>query len=117
MIQSACAMTAWWYSMPVTDLPESTSRSSRPSNCSDRALVDRHHTRVGGNRPVREPALAGAGDSGDDHKYPERDVDIDAAQVVRRRAADLHRLLVFAEDRLLDPRDQPFIGHVDARDL
>src|SRR5262245_7489179 len=31
MIQSACAMTAWWCSMTMTDLPESTSRSSRPS--------------------------------------------------------------------------------------
>jgi uncharacterized membrane protein len=28
MIQSACAMTAWWCSMTMTDLPESTSRSS-----------------------------------------------------------------------------------------
>src|SRR4051812_35380715 len=34
MIQSACAMTAWWCSMTMTDLPESTSRSSRPSSCS-----------------------------------------------------------------------------------
>src|SRR5207244_5183961 len=51
-------------------------------------------------RPVHERALAGAGDVGDDDKHPERDVDVDVAQVVRRRAADLqpaggrpHRLL------------------------
>ena len=37
MIQSACAMTAWWCSMTITDLPESTSRSSRPSSCSTSA--------------------------------------------------------------------------------
>ena len=36
-IQSACAMTAWWCSMTITDLPESTSRSSRPSSCSTSA--------------------------------------------------------------------------------
>src|SRR5690606_37096133 len=27
MIQSACTMTAWWCSITMTDLPESTSRS------------------------------------------------------------------------------------------
>src|SRR5215472_12422278 len=37
MIQSACAMTAWWCSMTMTDLPDSTSRSSRPSSCSTSA--------------------------------------------------------------------------------
>ena len=37
MIQSACAITAWWCSMTMTDLPESTSRSSRPSSCSTSA--------------------------------------------------------------------------------
>src|SRR5262245_51616044 len=37
MIQSAWAMTAWWCSMTITDLPDSTSRSSRPSNCSTSA--------------------------------------------------------------------------------
>jgi hypothetical protein len=37
MIQSACAMTAWWCSMTMTDLPASTSRSSRPSSCSTSA--------------------------------------------------------------------------------
>ena len=35
MIQSACAITAWWCSMTITDLPESTSRSSRPSSLLD----------------------------------------------------------------------------------
>src|SRR3954471_5676771 len=34
MIQSACAMTAWWCSMTITDRPASTRPSSRPSNCS-----------------------------------------------------------------------------------
>ena len=38
---------------------------------------------------MNERALARAGDAGDDDKYPERDVDVDVAQVVRRRAADL----------------------------
>src|SRR6266849_10523177 len=32
----------------------------------NRALVDRDHARIGGNRPVDERALAGAGDAGDD---------------------------------------------------
>ena len=47
-----------------------------------------------------ERALAGAGDAGDDDKHPKRDVDVDVAQVVRRRPADRkpaggrpHRLL------------------------
>jgi hypothetical protein len=31
MIQSARAITAWWCAMTMTDLPESTSRSSRAS--------------------------------------------------------------------------------------
>src|SRR5688500_14974084 len=35
MIQSACAMTAWWCSMTMTDLPESTSRSSRHEHLLD----------------------------------------------------------------------------------
>ena len=35
MIQSACAITAWWCSMTMTDLPESTSRSSRPEQVLD----------------------------------------------------------------------------------
>src|SRR2546427_2288690 len=78
----------------------SVRRRVAPSRAADRALVDRHHTRAGGDRPVHERALAGAGDAGDDDKHPERDVDVDVAQVVRRRAADLqpaagrpHRLL------------------------
>lgn len=59
----------------------------------DRGLVDRDHTRVGEarllrQRPVHERALAGAGDAGDDDKHPEREVDVDLPQVVRRRAAD-----------------------------
>ena len=37
MIQSACAITAWWCSMTMTDFPESTSRSSRPSRFSTSA--------------------------------------------------------------------------------
>ena len=41
--------------------------------------------------PWIERALARARDAGDDAEHPERDVDVDVAQVVRRRAADLHR--------------------------
>ncbi|GAA3377381.1 hypothetical protein GCM10020367_52850 [Streptomyces sannanensis] len=37
---------------------------------------------------VHERALAGAGDAGDNGEHPERDVDVDALQVVSRRAAD-----------------------------
>src|SRR4029453_827291 len=43
-----------------------------------------------GDRPVHERALAGAGDAGDDDQHPERDVDVDVAQVVGRRPAELH---------------------------
>src|SRR6202011_2823104 len=57
----------------------------------NRALVDRHHTLAGGDRPVHERTLAGAGDAGDDDEHPERDIDVDVAQVVRPRAADLQR--------------------------
>jgi hypothetical protein len=52
-------------------------------------LVDRHHIRAGRDRTVHERALAGAGHAGDDDERPERDVDVDVAQVVRCRAADL----------------------------
>jgi len=66
-------------------------RRVAPSRAADPALVDRHHTSTRGDRPIHERALAGAGDSGDDDKNPERDVDVDVAQVVCRRAADLQR--------------------------
>src|SRR5580704_5995928 len=66
-------------------------RRVAPSRAAGRGLVDRHHTRAGGDRPAYERALAGAGDTGDDDKYSERDVDVDVAQVVRGRAADLQR--------------------------
>ena len=45
----------------------------------------------GGIDVVHQRALAGAGDAGDDDKHPEWDVDVDVAQVVRCRAADLER--------------------------
>ena len=54
-------------------------RRVAPSRAADRALVDRHHARAGGDRPVHERALAGAGDAGDDDQHPERDVDVDVA--------------------------------------
>ena len=57
----------------------------------DRALVDDDDPVALGQRPVDERALAGAGDAGDDAQHPERDVDVDVAQVVRRCAADLER--------------------------
>src|SRR5580692_5835710 len=66
-------------------------RRVAPPRAADRGLVDRYHTRAGGDRPAYERALAGAGDTGDDDKYSERDVDVDVAQVVRGRAADLQR--------------------------
>ena len=101
-------------------------RRVAPSRAADRALVDRHHTRAGGNRPAYERALAGAGDAGDDDEHPERDVDVDVAQVVRRRAADLepagwrpHRLLeggpvveMAAGDSVAGP--QPLDGALEA---
>ncbi len=75
---------------------------------------------------MHERALAGAGDAGDDDKHPERDVDVDVAQVVRRRAADLqraggraHRLLeggpvveMAAGERVAGP--QPLDGALEA---
>ena len=39
-IQSASAMTAWWCAMTMTDLPEPTSRSSRPSKPLDVGEVE-----------------------------------------------------------------------------
>ena len=63
-------------------------RRVAPSRAADRALVDRHHTRAGGDRPVHERALAGAGDAGDDDEHPERDVDVD----VRRLCAVAPRI-------------------------
>lgn len=53
------------------------------------------------DRAVHERALPGAGDAGDDGEHPERDVDVDALQVVRPRAADLQRAGGLAH-RLLD---------------
>ena len=38
-----------------------------------------------GDRAVDQRALAGAGHAGDDDEHAERDVDVDVAQVVRRR--------------------------------
>src|SRR5918993_519522 len=55
MIQSACAMSAWWCSMTMTDLPESTSRSSRPSSCSTSA---RWRPVVGSSRTYTPPFSA-----------------------------------------------------------
>ena len=34
-------------------------------------------------------ALAGAGDTSDNDEHPERDVDVDVLEIVRRRTADL----------------------------
>ena len=64
-------------------------RRVAPARAADRGLVDRDHTLAGGDRAVQERALAGAGDAGDDDQHPERDVDVDVLQVVRRRAPDL----------------------------
>jgi hypothetical protein len=61
------------------------------------------HPRRRGYRPVHERALAGAGDAGDDDEHPERDVDIDLAEVMCRRAADLQRAVGLAH-RLFEGR-------------
>ena len=66
-------------------------RRVAPPRATDRGLVDRHHAVPPGHRAVDQRALAGAGHAGDDDEHPERDVDVDVAQVVRRRAADLQR--------------------------
>ena len=101
-------------------------RRVAPSRAADRGLVDRHHARAGRDRPVHQRALARAGDPGDDDQHAERDVDVDVAQVVRRRAADLqraggraHRLLecgpvveVAAGERAAGP--QPLDGALEA---
>src|ERR1700686_1372521 len=93
MIQSACAMTAWWCSMTMTDLPESTSRSSRPSSCST--------WRRGGRRANAEVAEPDVGEAVEDavrgrrvrlagaeellglgHRHREHLADVAAAEVV-----------------------------------
>ena len=66
-------------------------RRVAPPRAADRALIDRDHARAGGDRAVHERALARTGHAGDHDENAERDVDVDLAQVVRRRAADLQR--------------------------
>jgi hypothetical protein len=66
-------------------------RRVAPARAADRALVDRHHAVAPGDRAVDQRALPRAGDAGDDAQHPERDVDVDVAQVVGRGAADLQR--------------------------
>ncbi len=77
-------------------------------------VADLHRARVGDADvldlrrpgPLAEPGAValGAGGEGDRPLHEGPDV-------------RLHRLLVLGEHRLLDPRDQPLVGHVDARDL
>src|SRR4030095_6077472 len=66
-------------------------RRVAPPRAADRALVDRHHPRAGGDRPVNQRALAGGGAPGADAQHPGRDVDVDVLEVVRGRPADLER--------------------------
>ena len=55
-------------------------------------VVVHHHDPVAsGDRPVDQRALPRAGDPGEHAEHAERDVHVDAAQVVRRRVADLER--------------------------
>ena len=54
-------------------------------------LVDHHDALRAGHRAVDQRALAGAGHAGDHAEHPERDVDVDVLEVVRRGAADLQR--------------------------
>ncbi len=65
-------------------------RRVAPSRAADRALVDRHHTRAGGDRPVHEQLLPEPATPVTTTSN-RADVDVDVAQVVRRRAADLQR--------------------------
>ncbi len=62
-----------------------------PPRTADRALVDRHHPVAAGDRAVDQRALAGARHAGHDGQHAEGDVDVDIAQVVGRRPADLQR--------------------------
>ena len=64
-------------------------RRVAPARPADRALVDHHDTVATGHGAVDERALTGAGDTRDDAEHPERDVDVDVPQVVRRGAPDL----------------------------
>ena len=66
-------------------------RGVAPPRPADRALVDDDDTVALGDRPVDQRALARSRDAGDDAEHPERDVDVDVPEVVRRRPADLHR--------------------------
>ncbi len=66
-------------------------RRVAPPRAADRGLVDRHHAVPPRHRAVDQRALSRPRDAGDDDEHPERDVDVDVAQVVRRRAADLQR--------------------------
>ena len=107
MIQSACAITAWWCSMTMTDLPASTSRSSRPSSCSDVGEVEAAGrlvedvdaallAHVGGQL---EPLALAAGQRGErlaEAQVAEPDVDEALEDRVRGRRARL----AAAEERL-----------------
>ncbi len=64
-------------------------RRVAPPGALDRALVDGHDSVAGGDRAVDQRALAGAGQAGHDNQDAEGDVDVDVAQVVGRRPADL----------------------------
>ena len=62
----------------------------------DRSLVDGHDAHFGPDRPADERpfdqrALSGPRHAGHHDEHPERHVDVDVAQVVRRRASDLQR--------------------------
>ena len=73
------------------------------SRAADRALVDRHHAVLARHRAVDERALARPGHAGHHHQHPERDVDVDVAQVVGPGAANL-QLPVGRPRRLLERR-------------
>jgi hypothetical protein len=47
MIQSACAITAWWCSITVTDYPELTSRTARRQVAVRAGLASPRRTRKG----------------------------------------------------------------------
>src|SRR5690606_20082504 len=56
----------------------------------NRRLIDRDDAVTTDDRAVDQRALARAGHAGDDDEHAERDIDVDAIEVVGLRAADLH---------------------------
>src|SRR5690606_4372701 len=76
-------------------------RGVRTTGALDGALVHDDDAVAAGEVAVDQRALARTGDTGDHREDPRGDVDVDVAQVVLGRSADLERA-VRLTDRLLD---------------